>query len=426
MSYVRDALSGKIQVDLDRGQRHALDVLLTECDDPSRREELASGFREVFQDPDPKLRAAALRFFLACDVDDEGLLLDAYRNRMAEFEGKRETWFPDGPDQGDLLVLAISGRMQQGSEELELIKAEALRPVRGGYTIAGLMRVDPSWLLQNVVKIISKNPDALRAVLFGAIMNGLDPDEYILRLKGSVPDETLLETSCSVIPKQFLHFHTLLEGETEEQDRKPEILEGMRAPSADERIANIGYAGAHPELVDTLCNLHVSSLAGCEDIAAVLPEQLAGMGESFWAELAMKKAIVAALSRIGQTETGVLSLLRALCNLLGDYHRAAYDALLEVDPGFVAGVVSNMLTTRRADMELALHAMSVLAIDFHGVQESRRIHFKQDPKPLPELLVWIGDEHRALLEGIAKGSDLHASRASSLLDVLEEFRPDQP
>jgi hypothetical protein len=140
----------------------------------------------------------------------------------------------------------------------------------------------------------------------------------------------------------------------------------------------------------------------------------------------MKNAIVAALSRIGQTDTGMLSLLRALRNLPGDCHRAAYDALLELDPELAAGVVSDMLTSRREDLELALHAVSVLADDFHGVQETRRIHFKQDPKPLPDLLVRIGDEHKTLLQGIANGSDLHASRASSLLDVLEEFRPDQP
>jgi hypothetical protein len=163
MSYVRDVLTGRVPVDLDPNQRHALDVLLQQWYDEARREALTAEFRELIHDPAPKLRAAAVQFFVTHMAADGGALLDAYEHRLDAFEGVPRHWYPGAGDLRDLLVLAISKRMLPGSRAVALMKREVLRPGHGGYAVLGILATDPRWLRAHVVEIVSGSPEALPA-----------------------------------------------------------------------------------------------------------------------------------------------------------------------------------------------------------------------------------------------------------------------
>jgi len=199
--YVRGALTGYISVDLDRNQRHSLDVLSQQWSDEKRRPELSEGFTELLHDPDPRLRAAAVQFFVSHMAEDGGALLDAYENRLQEFEGVPRHWYPGDGDLRDLLVLAISKRMLPGSRALELMKREALRPGHGGYATVGILATDPLWLRQHIVEIVSGSLDALPGILFHPGVLGVKPDELLLELKGRVAEDILLKAIHAAPPK---------------------------------------------------------------------------------------------------------------------------------------------------------------------------------------------------------------------------------
>jgi hypothetical protein len=74
MSFVRDVLTYLIPVDLAPNQRHPLDVLLQQWYDVARRPALTEGFVELLRDADPKLRAAAVQFFVTHMAEDGGAL----------------------------------------------------------------------------------------------------------------------------------------------------------------------------------------------------------------------------------------------------------------------------------------------------------------------------------------------------------------
>ena len=200
ISYVRDVLTNRISVDLDPNQRHSLDVLSQQWYDVERRPELAEGFGELLQDPDPKLRAAAVQFFASHMAEDGGALLEAYESRLHEFEGVPRHWYPGEGDLRDLLVLAISKRMLPGSRALELMRGEVLRPGHGGYAVVGILATDPAWLRGHLVEIVSGSPDALPAILLNHGVLDVKPDQLVADLKGRVPDQALLRPIRTAVP----------------------------------------------------------------------------------------------------------------------------------------------------------------------------------------------------------------------------------
>ena len=64
MSSVRDILTGRIPVDLEYNQRHALDVLMQGWGEVQRRPELTEGFAELLLDPDSRLRLLNYRLWI--------------------------------------------------------------------------------------------------------------------------------------------------------------------------------------------------------------------------------------------------------------------------------------------------------------------------------------------------------------------------
>ena len=213
MSYVRDVLTRRISVDLDPNQRHVLDLLLQQWYDVERHPELTKGFCELLHDSDPKLRAAAVQFFVSRMAADGGSLLDAYENRLREFEGVPRYWYPGEGDLRDLLVLAISKRMLPGSRALELMRGEVLRPGHGGYAVVGILATDPAWLRQNLVEVVSGSPDALPAILLNLGVLDIKPDRLVAQLKGHVPDQLLLEAICTAVPSDRDRLAALVVGD---------------------------------------------------------------------------------------------------------------------------------------------------------------------------------------------------------------------
>jgi len=211
MSYVRDVLTYRIPVDLDANQRHPLDVLSQQWSDSSRRAELTRGFVELLSDPDPKLRAAAVQFFVAHMADDGGALRDAYERHLDRFEGVPRHWYPGEGDLRDLLVLALAKRALPGSRDLEILKEEALRPGHGAYATLGILAADPAWLREHLVEIVAGSPGALPGLLFNLGVLDVQPDALIAQLKGQVLDSVLLDAIGRAIPRDRERLAALVE-----------------------------------------------------------------------------------------------------------------------------------------------------------------------------------------------------------------------
>jgi hypothetical protein len=201
---IREVLKGAESIELQRGERHALDGLLRhyKAKDAKDQASMASEFADLLTDSDPRVRDGAVVFFSKTNTADEHeALLDAWKH-LELYEGVQESWYPDGRDLRDLLGGALSRRTVRGEREdlLDAMKAEALVPGRGQNVLSGLIPADPDWVRANFVEVVRRSPEALAGLLMWLSMLGVQPEAVIGPALGHVPDQTIKSAVALALP----------------------------------------------------------------------------------------------------------------------------------------------------------------------------------------------------------------------------------
>ena len=194
-AWLRDLLTGKTHIPSSRQSYHVLDDIRMLPD----KERLATGFRGLLIDDDPKVRAAAVHHYTS--APDDGAVLRAWNEHLPLFTGVKSPWYPDDRDLRGLLAAALSRYSMSNDGARNAMRQEALIRGRGMSVVAGLVASDRLWLLNNVVAVISNSPDALPVLLGSARMRGFDTEAILRRLIGQVDDAHLIAAIRSELPE---------------------------------------------------------------------------------------------------------------------------------------------------------------------------------------------------------------------------------
>jgi hypothetical protein len=134
---------------------------------PEPAEALALACGRALTDPEPRVRAGALRFFADLDdAPDGGALREALLRHEALFRGVPDPHAP-GEELYPLLLKVAAARAR--AEDRELVSAltrAALSPGGAGPTLAALIDLDPAWVTGHAAEIVRSTPDVLKALLW--------------------------------------------------------------------------------------------------------------------------------------------------------------------------------------------------------------------------------------------------------------------
>lgn len=421
MSYVRDVLTHRIPVDLDPNQRHVLDVLSQQWGDVDRRTELTEGFVALLRDPEPELRAAAVQFFVAHMADDGGALYDAYENHLDQYEDLSRHWYPGEGDLRDLLVLAIAKRALPGSREVELLKAEALRPGHGGYATLGLLATEPAWLRQHLIEIIQDSPGALPGLLLNLGVLDVAPDPLIVQLKGQVPDEVLFKAIQTAVPKDRERLAALVGNASQQEPAPAPQSAGLDATSAVERQESARIASGSPGLVREIAALRNKPLQGGGDISGIAPSEMTDCEAERHTRRAIREACLDSLVAIAETDQGLSALIQAAAaeTSLGVRNHLTL-ALRRADPERLSRALQVGFGAPGQASLTALRAAEAIATDFWLSMEAVARYLDHEPR-LPPALSLFHDVARDDLHRLARGDEPAASLAASVLDVVARY-----
>ena len=168
---------------------------------------------KLLRDPDVKVRGGAVMFFQgASKADDEGALLAALQDASELYDGVKDPWNDDSEqDLRAELARALAMRLRMHPEYLEAVRGEALRPGRGGVVLAGLSKVDPEWVVEQLGDILETVPHAFEVVLFNLDWAGHDRDALVAvqKVRGLIADEEIERLIRSELQKAELRDQAL-------------------------------------------------------------------------------------------------------------------------------------------------------------------------------------------------------------------------
>ena len=203
---IRAVLVGEESVEIRRDERTVLDVVRRQYDlaDKAEQARMASEFAGLLQDPDPKVRAAAVVFFSKSSNADEYDALFAAWQRLDLYDGVTHDWYPNEPDLRGSLAMALSKRTLRLArhEVREAMKVEAMVPGRGQFVLSALIPADPEWVVANYVEVVLRSPEALPGLLMWLGFLDVTAEQVLDPAVSRLPESTVRRAILSAVPKR--------------------------------------------------------------------------------------------------------------------------------------------------------------------------------------------------------------------------------